>query len=38
MLKIKEEFDPQNLSNPPTPADYDMFIDEADWMKEIKDW
>ena len=38
MLRIKEEFDPYNLSNPPVPADYDMFIDEAEWMKEIKDW
>jgi FAD/FMN-containing dehydrogenase len=38
MLRIKEEFDPNNLSNPPVPADYDMFIDEAEWMKEIKDW
>jgi FAD/FMN-containing dehydrogenase len=38
MLRIKEEFDPNNLSNPPVPADYDMFIDKAEWMKEIKDW
>lgn len=38
MLKIKATFDPHNLSNPPVPADYDMFIDEAEWMKEVKDW
>ena len=35
---FKEEFDPDALSNPPGPADTDLFIQEAEWMQEVKDW
>jgi len=38
MIKFKEEFDPDALSNPPGPADTDLFIQEAEWMKEVADW
>ena len=24
--------------NPPSPADTDFFIQEAEWMKEVVDW
>jgi len=30
MVKFKEEFDPDALSNPPGPADTDLFIQEAE--------
>lgn len=38
LLKVKEEFDPNNLSHPPGPLTQDEFVDRAEWMKPIKDW
>lgn len=36
MLKTKAIFDPNNLSNPPVPADVDELIEKVDWLK--KEW
>lgn len=38
MQKIKEEFDPNNISNPPGLILCDEFIKRAEWMKPTKDW
>jgi hypothetical protein len=38
MQRIKDEFDPNNISNPPGLTLYDEFIERAEWMKRIKDW
>lgn len=38
MQKIKEEFDPNNVANPPGLTLHDEFIEKAEWMKPIKDW
>ena len=38
MIRFKKEFDPEALSNPPGPADMDLFIQEAEWMQKVKDW
>jgi hypothetical protein len=36
MLKIKEAFDPNNISNPPFPFDIDQLVEGVDWLK--KNW
>jgi hypothetical protein len=36
MQKLKEVFDPHNLSNPPAPFDNDAFVERAAWLK--RDW
>jgi hypothetical protein len=36
ILKLKEVFDPNSLSNPPNPQDHDEFVERAPWMK--KEW
>lgn len=38
MLEIKKAFDPNNVSNPPAPEHGDRFVEEAGWLKPIKDW
>ncbi|MBS3907267.1 MAG: FAD-binding oxidoreductase [Syntrophaceae bacterium] len=38
LLAIKNEFDPKWLCHPPFPLAHDQFIDEAEWMKTLKDW
>lgn len=38
MQKIKEEFDPNKISNPPGLTLHDEFVERAEWMKSIKDW
>jgi len=38
MVKIKEAFDVNGLSNPPVPFEHDVFIDRAEWMRPLKDW
>ena len=38
MLKVKKEFDPNNVSHPPVPLAHDEFVERAEWMKPVKDW
>jgi hypothetical protein len=38
MAKLKDEFDPNKVSNPPIPFGRDLFMEKAEWMKPIKDW
>ncbi|MDY7037784.1 MAG: FAD-binding oxidoreductase, partial [Thermodesulfobacteriota bacterium] len=38
LAKIKDEFDPNRLSNPPIPFGRDQFMEKAEWMKGVKDW
>jgi hypothetical protein len=37
-LKVKEEFDPLWVCHPPVPLAHDVFVEQSDWMKPIKDW
>jgi len=34
MIKTKAVFDPENLSNPPVPADVDEMVEKADWLEK----
>ena len=34
MIKTKVVFDPNNLSNPPVPADVDEMVEKADWLEK----
>jgi len=38
MMKVKETFDVNSLSNPPVPYEHDVFIDRAEWMHPLEDW
>jgi glycolate oxidase len=38
MMKIKDAFDVNSLSNPPAPFDHDEFVERAEWMHSIKNW
>jgi hypothetical protein len=38
LLKVKEEFDPLWMCHPPVPLAHDVFVEQSDWMKPIKDW
>ena len=38
MLKIKESFDPNGISNPPSPRCIDELVEKCDWLKRKKDW
>jgi len=38
LLKVKEEFDPLWVCHPPVPLAHDVFVEQSDWMKPIKDW
>jgi hypothetical protein len=38
LLKIKEEFDPLWVCHPPVPLAHDVFVEQSDWMKPMKDW
>lgn len=38
LLAIKKEFDPHWLCHPPMPLGHDRFVEEAEWMKPLKDW
>lgn len=38
MLKIKEELDPNQVCHPPVPLAHDKFVEQAEWMKPVKDW
>ena len=38
MLKIKEAFDPDGISNPPFPQCIDELVERCDWLKSKKDW
>ncbi|MDY7039074.1 MAG: hypothetical protein SV375_23355, partial [Thermodesulfobacteriota bacterium] len=38
MLKIKDAFDPNGLSNPPAPQHVDQLFNEAPWLKTRKNW
>ncbi|MFP3975616.1 MAG: FAD-binding oxidoreductase [Dehalococcoidia bacterium] len=38
LLAIKNEYDPNHVSHPPTPLAHDAFVERAEWMRPLKDW
>ncbi|MBI4296033.1 MAG: FAD-binding oxidoreductase [Chloroflexi bacterium] len=38
LLALKDEFDPNFISQRPSPLDHDEFMEKAEWMKPLKDW
>ncbi len=38
LLAIKNEFDPDYVCHPPAPLAHDQFVEQAEWMRPIKDW
>jgi len=38
ILKVKDEFDPKFVCHPPVPLAHDEFVEQAEWMKPLKDW
>jgi hypothetical protein len=38
LLKIKNAFDPEYICHPPVPLSHDEFVEQAEWMRPMKDW